>query len=140
MLGQPTRGVARAAYHGYLALLLYLSVLPVAARLANCSSFATNGTAASEFSYYRFYDFRNLPIDTWDSVQEAADPNNVTAGASTSDMSWQLDWQRRNDIRDPARGTQVLPIDYQAEKVAPSKSADHIEYKLLGDSEQGFVG
>lgn len=127
MLGQPaSTGLALALQRVHIVLLLCLTSLP-AINAANCSAFSTNGTAASQYSYYRFYDFRNIPSDTWDQVQNATDPNNVTAGASTSDMSWSLDWERKNDKEyakiDP--NNPLLAIDYQMGKVAMSKETHH---------------
>ncbi|KAH6660637.1 concanavalin A-like lectin/glucanase domain-containing protein [Truncatella angustata] len=124
--GQPAVGGALPLHRILLALFWCLSALPAATAYTNCSAFSTNGTAASQFSYYRFYDFRNIPSDTWDSVQNATSPNNETAGASTSDMSWSLDWQRRDGLRyaenDP--NNPLLPIDYQLSKVAMTNVTD----------------
>lgn len=124
MPGQAATGVPTLPYHLCIIVLLALvSPTPFAAaaegRYSNCSSFATNGSAASQFAYYRFYDFRNISADTWDSVGEPKSPNNVTAGASTDDMSWQLDWVRRDGLRYPGPdvGANLLPIDYQPDKV-----------------------
>ncbi|KAI1842153.1 hypothetical protein JX265_005730 [Neoarthrinium moseri] len=100
-------------------LFLLLACLLNAAAATNCSAFATNGSAAAQYSYYRFYDFRNLPEDTWQYVKNASDPNNGTAGASTTDMGWSLDWQRRNGLLYAGEGSNLLPIDYQMDKVAP---------------------
>lgn len=92
-----------------------------AADATNCSAFATNGTAAAQYNYYRFYDFRNIPKDTWDSVKNATSPNNASAGASTADMGWSLDWQRRSGLLYAGEGQNLLPIDYQMDKAAMSK-------------------
>ncbi|KAM6513320.1 hypothetical protein FALCPG4_015756 [Fusarium falciforme] len=120
---QATSGGALLALCRLCLCLLSSLVLPVAAaaggRYSNCSFFVTNGTAASLFSYYRFYDFRNISSDTWDDVRESRDPNNITAGASTNDMAWQLDWSRREGLRHagPDAGPNLLPIDYQPDSV-----------------------
>lgn len=130
-MGQYSLSVALAARAGFSAsrrlylyalFVLHSSLLVAAAsegRFSNCSSFVTNGTASSQYDYYRFYDFRNISADTWDDVEEPKDPNNVTAGASTSDMSWQYDWLKREGFREagPNIGQTLLPIDYQPEAV-----------------------
>ncbi|KAH6995276.1 concanavalin A-like lectin/glucanase domain-containing protein [Ilyonectria destructans] len=124
MPGQAATGGLTLPYPLCIIVLLALVFpAPLAAaaegRYSNCSSFATNGSAASQFAYYRFYDFRNISSDTWDSIEEPKSPNNVTAGASTHDMSWQLDWVRRDGLRYPGPdvGADLLPIDYQPDKV-----------------------
>lgn len=124
MPGQAATGVltlpSRLCIIVLLALVFPASLAAAAeGRYSNCSSFTTNGSAASQFAYYRFYDFRNISADTWDSIEEPKSPNNVTAGASTYDMSWQLDWVRRDGLRYPGPdvGADLLPIDYQPDKV-----------------------
>ncbi|KAH6883444.1 concanavalin A-like lectin/glucanase domain-containing protein [Thelonectria olida] len=137
MLGQVAAGALLALGRIYF-LLLSTSVLPVAVaavaggRYSNCSSFATNGTAASQYAYYRFYDFRNISSDTWGSVQKPQSPNNATAGASTHDMSWQLDWARRDGLRYPGPdvGPNLLPIDYQPDSVYIDSSDDSAKTNL----------
>ncbi|KAM0814066.1 putative GH16 domain-containing protein [Seiridium cardinale] len=105
--------------------LLFSTFLPAAARYSNCSSFTTNGTAAAQFNYYRFYDFRNISPDTWDNTKNATDPNNVTAGASTSDMSWSLDWIRKEGLLYPGPTVpNLMPIDYQPDQVAIRNATD----------------
>jgi hypothetical protein len=122
MLGQAASGAIRSLLRVYSILfLLSFPVLPAAAIDANCSSFATTGAAAAQFNYYRFYDFRNVSVDSGETVYNVMDPNNVTAGASTSDMLWSLDWERREGLLYPAAGQNLLPIDYQPDKVAISK-------------------
>ncbi|KAG7405842.1 hypothetical protein Forpe1208_v014460 [Fusarium oxysporum f. sp. rapae] len=117
-----------ALYRFCLSCLLCTPLLlrwapPVAAiaegRYSNCSSFVTNGTASSQFAYYRFYDFRNISSDNWDDFKKPNNPNNATAGASTNDMGWQLDWAKRDGLRDagPNFGPNILPIDYQPQSI-----------------------
>lgn len=112
-------------------VFLALSAASAVAAYQNCSSFATNGSVASQYNYYRFYDFRNISSDTWDAVKNATSSNNVTAAASTSDMGWSLDWQRRNDLRYAGDGANLLPIDYQAAKVAMGKKNKRITRRRI---------
>lgn len=109
----------------FFLLLLVLPAVAADGRQANCSSFATDGLAAAQFDYYRFYDFRNISSSTWSEDEDPRDADNVTAGASTSDMSWQLDWLRRDFMREPPSNLSyfLLPIDYQAEKVQVGENA-----------------
>jgi hypothetical protein len=106
----------------YTLFFLHSSLFVTAAsgpRYSNCSYFVTNGTASSQYDYYRFYDFRNISSDSWDDIKEPKDPNNITAGASTSDGSWQFDWLKREGYREagPNIGQTLLPIDYQPDAV-----------------------
>ncbi|KAL6407641.1 hypothetical protein AUP68_08662 [Ilyonectria robusta] len=98
MPGQAATSVLTLPYRLCIIVLLALvSPAPFAAaaegRYSNCSSFATNGSAASQFAYYRFYDFRNISADTWDSVEEPKSPNNITAGACTAFFTYENDTQ-----------------------------------------------
>ena len=104
-------------------LLLLLAATAVAqianGRLANCSAFGTDGPGASQYAYYRFYDFRNVTESQWDDIKDPKNPENTTAGASTLDMDWQLDWAYRTGLRypGPAAKNKLLPIDYQPDSV-----------------------
>ncbi|KAF7528754.1 hypothetical protein G7054_g10067 [Neopestalotiopsis clavispora] len=119
MLYSRASGAAmQPVYHTLFVVSLFLSCLFTAAEATNCSAFATNGTAAAQYNYYRFYDFRNIPEDTWDSVKNATSPNNASAAASTADMGWSLDWQRREGLLYAGEGQNLLPIDYQMDKAA----------------------
>ncbi|KAF4993464.1 hypothetical protein FGRMN_6470 [Fusarium graminum] len=127
---KPTAGQARpfALWQLNLHILFFLYWwAPVTAasgaRYSNCSSFVTDGTASSQYDYYRFYDFRNISSDSWHDIKEPKDPNNITAGASTNDGSWQYDWVKREGYREagPDIGYTLLPIDYQPEEVRVAK-------------------
>ncbi|KAK6070881.1 hypothetical protein SCUP234_09970 [Seiridium cupressi] len=89
-----------------------------------CSSFSTNGSAASNFANYRFYDMRNIPNDTWDTLQNTTGSSNASAAAFTNDMSWRLDWAPRNGLRVPDANSGTISIDYQSKNVAMRNVVD----------------
>ena len=54
-----------------LALICYLAVPVQSHAGSSCTVFSANGIAASNFQYYRFYDFRNLTAATHQKGEEA---------------------------------------------------------------------
>jgi len=84
-----------------------------ASSLDGCTQFSTNGTVPHQFSYYRFYDFRNLvPTTTLGlSTRDQKSPSKVV-----TDGSWVDDWQRRVQYREAPDST-TIPMYYMAENV-----------------------
>ncbi|KAH7114677.1 concanavalin A-like lectin/glucanase domain-containing protein, partial [Dactylonectria macrodidyma] len=84
-----------------LYLFLSLITLVITTRADKpCSAFSVNGSYASTFSFYRFYDFRNASISTpslsaeyWPT--EKSNSPSLILSKSTNDSSWADDWTVR---------------------------------------------
>lgn len=111
-----------------LLLLLAFSAAILAAgqRLesSECAAFSTDGLAASQFQYYRFYDFRNVGTD------DTERKNNRRRGSparnrTVSDDSWRDDWYVR-DFPRKSPGGHSIPVNFIPERVEIGKHQGHV--------------
>lgn len=77
--------------------------------LSNCTAFSSDGIVASQYQYYRFYDFRRMKpggITTEKGLQSKV----------VSDNSWKDDWYLRDYPR-KSPGGYSIPINFIPESV-----------------------
>jgi hypothetical protein len=80
-----------------------------------CTIFSTNGSSASHFEYYRFYDFRN--IQTSRSEQSTSSEASLfPADRMVNNATWTDDWSIRV-LSKGAANDHSLPIEYSASNV-----------------------
>jgi hypothetical protein len=95
-------------------ILLYpilLTQLASAQDLRDCTAFSSNGVAASQYQYYRFYDFRQM--------KSAGHGHSNTKGLQSkvvSDSSWKNDWYIRDYPR-KSPGGYSIPVNFIPERV-----------------------
>lgn len=94
-----------------LICLFFYAHLSLGQDLADCTAFSSNGLAASQYQYYRFYDFRHMKPTRGSSKSTDGSRSKVV-----TDAAWKDDWY----IRDYPRGSPggyVIPVNYTREKV-----------------------
>jgi hypothetical protein len=84
--------------------------------LNDCTAFSTDGLAASQYQYYRFYDFRNQKVPNLSSTGTKGSRAKVVTGPS-----WKNDWYIRDFPRKSLGGTSI-PVNFVPEKVYISES------------------
>lgn len=91
----------------FLLAVLGALVSTVSAKDKICSSYSINGTHASQFEFYRFYDFQYSNVT--DTTPTASNwPKNRTLDESLvqrktfSDKSWVEEWSIREAYKQPA--------------------------------------
>lgn len=112
------------SYSYYCLLLSLISfALPAHGQVDSsnsCSAFASNGLAASNYQYYRFYDFRNIANGTTSTKKrEPLEDRASTAAArskSVSDTTWTDDWYIRDYPR-KSPGSPSIPVDFIPDRV-----------------------
>lgn len=88
---------------------------------SDCTSFTSNGIAASTFQYYRFYDFRNLKPTTYSNTT-STDAASSARSKVTKDDSWTEDWFIRDYPRNSPGGTSI-PVNFTTSHVSISSSS-----------------
>lgn len=83
--------------------------------LGDCTAFSSNGLAASQYQYYRLYDFRHLEA----SKASNSATNGQRAKVVTGD-SWKDDWYIRDYPRKSPGGSSI-PVNFIPEEVYISK-------------------
>jgi hypothetical protein len=99
-----------------LALLFGAHVI-VGQSLQNCTAFSSNGLAASQYQYYRFYDFRHMTAPQAAGIGAKESQAKVVTGAS-----WKDDWYIR-DFPRKSPGGYVIPVNFVPDKVYISEYA-----------------
>lgn len=98
-------------WHSPLLSLLLCTLLVLGQNLSDCTAFSSNGLAASQYQYYRFYDFRRM---------RSASPSNTsiqgTRAKTISDSAWKDDWYIRDYPR-KSPGGYSIPVNYMPERV-----------------------
>ncbi|KAE9989914.1 hypothetical protein EG327_002101 [Venturia inaequalis] len=89
----------------------------------DCTSFTTNGIAASTFQYYRFYDFRNLNPTSSCFSNPLSSSVSSTRTKIVKDESWTSDWFVRDFPRNSPGGT-VIPVNFTNSHVSITNSTD----------------
>jgi hypothetical protein len=74
-----------------LALICYLAVPVQSQAGSSCTVFSTNGIAASNFQYYRFFDFRNLHGATHQRGEKVLKATQDLKNKTVSDATWMDD-------------------------------------------------
>lgn len=100
-------------------ILLYsilLTQLASAQDLRDCTAFSSNGVAASQYQYYRFYDFRQMK-----SIGHGPSNTKGLQSKVVSDSSWKNDWYIRDYPR-KSPGGYSIPVNFIPERVFISKS------------------
>jgi hypothetical protein len=78
---------------------------------STCTIFTSNGLANSTFSYYRFYDFRNVSGSSSTLIQ------NSTTIKIVTDDTWMEDWYIRNyPTKSP--GPPDIPVEFTPKRVS----------------------
>ncbi|KAH8600076.1 concanavalin A-like lectin/glucanase domain-containing protein [Bisporella sp. PMI_857] len=97
-----------------------------------CDCFKTNGSTEAYFSYHRFFDYRNVPLELTSQpaiITQASDSNNyVASSAFFSDSSWTSDWDTQtwnnsDFLNDSSTDASVLMI-YSKNNVYIEPSTD----------------
>lgn len=107
-----------------LSLLLLAISTPIAVvgqRLesSECAAFSTDGLAASQFQYYRFYDFRNVGKGS-DKRKHNRRRGSPARNRTVSDDSWRDDWYVR-DFPRKSPGGHSIPVNFIPERVEIGK-------------------
>lgn len=99
-----------------LVLICYLAVPVQSHAGSSCTVFSTNGIAASNFQYYRFYDFRNLTAATHQKGEEALKATQDLKNKTVFDATWMDDWYIRDYPRNTL-GTSSISVDFNPDRV-----------------------
>ncbi|KAF3034607.1 hypothetical protein E8E12_005029 [Didymella heteroderae] len=91
--------------------LMFLAQFASTQDLSDCTAFSSNGVAASQYQYYRFYDFRQM------KSAGAAIPNAKGLQSKiVSNSSWEDDWYIRDYPR-KSPGGYSIPVNFIPERV-----------------------
>jgi hypothetical protein len=102
-----------------LLILLFGAHLILGQSLQNCTAFSSNGLAAAQYQYYRFYDFRHMTASQATSTGTKGSQAKVV-----TDASWKDDWYIR-DFPRKSPGGYVIPVNFVPDKVYISEYAVH---------------
>lgn len=86
----------------------------------DCTSFSTNGSTASYFKYYRFYDFRNVNAKRF--LTRSSNATVFPISETIDDALWEDDWELTEQSR-PALGI-AIPMQYTPSNIYIEDSSD----------------
>lgn len=100
------------------AIVAFLAVLVNSADASPlCTSFSVNGSYAASFSYYRFYDFRNVdgPV-TVQSDGPSTPSIDPIISKTVNGTTWTRDWSIRKQAKRPPNDD-LLALHYVTKNV-----------------------
>jgi hypothetical protein len=100
----------------------------------NCTIFSVNGSTPSYFTYYRFYDFRDIH-STVSLLTDSSDPTAFPTSKSINDTSWTDDWEVKVESK-PAVNDNTIAMQYIAANVYIGSTLHSLQSSPMPPREQ----